>query len=158
MRPDAEQRRQQTTAMNPKPTGNPEVGQKKCYPHAGNSDVFSGRRRWFSNRLSYEPLERRWTIQSSRTFGRATSFRMAYNTLPRQRVLMQRTITLELQLPKDWKEFRLPKALDERLQELLERQNREGKLAPRERQEAKALTELVDLLSLMKARAVVQGS
>jgi len=71
---------------------------------------------------------------------------------------MQRTITLELQLPKDWKEFRLPKALDERLQELLERQNREGKLAPRERQEAKALTELVDLLSLMKARAVVQGS
>jgi hypothetical protein len=56
-------------------------------------------------------------------------------------------------LPEDWGTFRLPPALDDRLQELLDRQDRDGKLSPRERREAIALTELVDMLSLMKARA-----
>jgi hypothetical protein len=58
----------------------------------------------------------------------------------------------EMELPKDWRKFRLPPALRQRLQELLDRQDREGKLSPRERREAKALTELVDMLSLWKAR------
>jgi len=66
---------------------------------------------------------------------------------------MGRAVVLEMILPDDWKAFRLPKALDDRLQELLDRQDRDGKLIPRERREAAALAELVDMLSLMKARA-----
>lgn len=66
---------------------------------------------------------------------------------------MIRTVQLTLDLPGDWKSFRLPKALDDRLQELLDRQNDAGKLSLREKREAKALVELVDMLSLMKARA-----
>ena len=68
---------------------------------------------------------------------------------------MQQSVLVELELPKDWKAFRLPPALEDRLHELLDRQNREGKLAPRARREAKALAELVDMLSLMKARAAL---
>lgn len=66
---------------------------------------------------------------------------------------MARSVLVEMTLPRDWAAFRLPPALDDRLQELLDRQDRDGKLSSRERREATALTELVDLLSLMKARA-----
>jgi len=69
-----------------------------------------------------------------------------------------KTVALKLQLPADWKSFRLPKALDARLQELLDRQDRDGKLVPQERREAKALTELVDMLSLMKARVAAANA
>ncbi len=63
------------------------------------------------------------------------------------------TVVVELDLPKDWRRFKLPRALDQRLQELLDRQDRDGKLSAKERREAAALTELVDLLSLMRLRA-----
>jgi hypothetical protein len=66
---------------------------------------------------------------------------------------MRRSVLVELDLPKDWQSFRLPQPLHQRLQELLDRQDREGRLAPRERREAAALTELVDMLSLMRLRA-----
>jgi hypothetical protein len=66
---------------------------------------------------------------------------------------MQSTVLIELDLPKDWRRFRLPPALRERLQELLDRQDLNGRLDPRERREATALTELVDMLSLMRLRA-----
>lgn len=66
---------------------------------------------------------------------------------------MVRTVHLKLDLPGDWKSLRFPKALDDRLQELLDRQNETGKLTSRERREARALVELVDMLSLIKARA-----
>ena len=66
---------------------------------------------------------------------------------------MAQRLSVELELPKGWRQYRLPPALDHRLQELLDRQDREGKLSQRERSEAKALTELVDILSLLKARA-----
>lgn len=62
-------------------------------------------------------------------------------------------VVIELDLPADWKEFRLPPALNERLQKLLDKQDREGELTRDERREAKAITELVDMLSLMKLRA-----
>lgn len=68
---------------------------------------------------------------------------------------MSQSIQVTLELPGDWHRFRLPPALDERLQELLDRQDAEGKLPPRERREAKALRELVDILSLLKARAAL---
>jgi hypothetical protein len=66
---------------------------------------------------------------------------------------MPRSVLVELELPKDWRKFRLPAALHERLQELLDRQDETGKLSRKERREASALTELVDLLSLMRLRA-----
>ncbi len=65
---------------------------------------------------------------------------------------MARSVLVELNLPDDWRMFRLPPALDDRLQELLDRQDRDGKLSPRERREAKALVELVDMLTLVKAQ------
>jgi len=63
------------------------------------------------------------------------------------------TVIVELELPKDWRKFRLPRALDVRLHELLDRQDRDGKLSRLERREATALAELVDMLSLMRLRA-----
>ena len=63
------------------------------------------------------------------------------------------TILLEVDLPRDWRQFQLPRALHDRLQELLDRQDEEGKLPTRERREAQALTQLVDMLSLMRLRA-----
>jgi hypothetical protein len=63
------------------------------------------------------------------------------------------SVLVELDLPRDWEKFRLPPALNHRLQELLDRQDRDGKLSAQERREATALTELVDILTLLKLRA-----
>jgi hypothetical protein len=46
-----------------------------------------------------------------------------------------------------------PPALADRLQQLLDRQDHDGKLSRAERREAEALVELTDMLSLMKLRA-----
>ena len=62
-------------------------------------------------------------------------------------------VLVELDLPADWRQFRLPPALENRLQELLDRQDEAGKLSRAEQREAKALAELVDMLSLMRLRA-----
>lgn len=66
---------------------------------------------------------------------------------------MAQSVLVEVRLPKDLREFRLPPPLNKRLQELLDRQDLTGKLLPKERREAAALTELVDMLSLMRLRA-----
>lgn len=66
---------------------------------------------------------------------------------------MSRSVLVELDIPKDWKSFRLPPALHDRLQELLDRQDAEGKLSRRERREATALVQLTDMLSLMRLRS-----
>jgi hypothetical protein len=62
-------------------------------------------------------------------------------------------VLVELDLPRDWRKFRMPAALQARLQDLLDRQDQEGKLSRAERREAQALVELADMLSLMKLRA-----
>lgn len=67
------------------------------------------------------------------------------------------SVRVELDLPGDWQRFRLPPALQQRLQDLLDRQDRAGRLSARERREAAALTELVDMLSLLKVRAELAG-
>ena len=66
---------------------------------------------------------------------------------------MMSQVTLQLDIPRDWRKFRLPAALDARLQDLLDRQDHEGKLKGAELREARALTELSEMLSLMKLRA-----
>jgi hypothetical protein len=62
-------------------------------------------------------------------------------------------VLLQLDLPGDWRRFRMPAALNDRLQELLDKLDQEGKLSRAERREADALVELADMLSLMKLRA-----
>lgn len=47
-------------------------------------------------------------------------------------------------------EIELPSVMDGRLQHLLDRQDREGKLSPQERREAEALADLSEMLSLVK--------
>ena len=68
---------------------------------------------------------------------------------------MGESVVVELELPKNWRKFRMPRALHQRLQDLLDRQDLAGKLSVKERREAAALTELVDVLSLMRLRAEV---
>ena len=63
------------------------------------------------------------------------------------------SVTLQLELPEDWEQFRLPSALDGRLQFLLDRQDKDGSLTDTERREAEALADLVDMLALLKLRA-----
>lgn len=47
----------------------------------------------------------------------------------------------------------MPAALDARLQELLDRQDEVGSLTKTERREAQALSELAEMLTLMKLKA-----
>jgi hypothetical protein len=47
----------------------------------------------------------------------------------------------------------LPASLHLRLQDLLDKQDQSGKLSAKERREAEALTELVDILSLIRLQA-----
>lgn len=63
------------------------------------------------------------------------------------------SVTLQLELPDDWERFRLPPALNSRLQTLLDRQDQGATLSEAERNEAEALCDLVDMLALMKLRA-----
>lgn len=66
---------------------------------------------------------------------------------------MSQTINLNLELPGDWERFKMPLALQRRLQELLDRQDRDGSLSARERKEAQALVDLSEMFTLMKLRA-----
>ena len=68
---------------------------------------------------------------------------------------MAQKLMVELNLPADWRRFRMPAALEKRLQSLLDKQDSTGKLSPAEREEAEALVELSEMLSLMKVRARV---
>ena len=53
----------------------------------------------------------------------------------------------------DLKEFRLPKGVDHRLQELLDKQSCKGKLSSAERREAEGLVDLAEMLTLLRLRA-----
>ena len=63
------------------------------------------------------------------------------------------TVAVELELPEDWQALQLPEALQERLHDLLDRQDEQGSLSSQERREAQALVQLVDTLALMRLRA-----
>jgi hypothetical protein len=66
---------------------------------------------------------------------------------------MSQTVVVELEMPDDLKQFRLPKGLDRRLQELLDKQSQMGKLSRAERQEAEGLVTLAEMLTLLRLRA-----
>jgi hypothetical protein len=70
---------------------------------------------------------------------------------------MARKVTVQVELPGDLKQFRLPPALNKRLHALLDKQDMEGKLTVAERREAEALVELTEMLTLLKLRARFNG-
>jgi hypothetical protein len=63
------------------------------------------------------------------------------------------SVLIELEMPGDLKRFRLPKSVNHRLQELLDKQSREGKISRAERREAEGLVNLAEMLSLLRLRA-----
>lgn len=56
-------------------------------------------------------------------------------------------------MPEDLEQFKLPKAVDARLQSLLDKQDRGEDLTATERLEAEGLVNLAELLSLLRLRA-----
>jgi len=65
---------------------------------------------------------------------------------------MPQHILVELEMPTDLDAFKLPTGVNERLQELLDRQDQGQKLTPAERLEAEGLVNLAELLSLLRLR------
>jgi hypothetical protein len=63
------------------------------------------------------------------------------------------TLTIELDLPTDLAQFRLPKAVDARLHFLLDRQDSGQPLTEEERAEAEGLVNLAEFLTLLRLRA-----
>jgi hypothetical protein len=70
-----------------------------------------------------------------------------------ERTNMAEPILIELEIPADLKRFTLPEGVKQRLQTLLDRQDRGDTLTPAERVEAEGLVDLAELLSLLKLRA-----
>jgi len=66
---------------------------------------------------------------------------------------MSQHVLIELELPADLEQFRLPEGVNRRLQELLDRQDQGHELTPEEQEEAEGLVNLAELLSLLQLRA-----
>lgn len=66
---------------------------------------------------------------------------------------MPKKILIDLEMPADLEQFKLPKAVDDRLQSLLDKQDQGEKLSPAERMEAEGLVNLAELLSLLRLHA-----
>jgi hypothetical protein len=65
---------------------------------------------------------------------------------------MSQCVLVEIEVPADLDGFRLPKGVDERLQDLLDRQDQGETLTPAERLEAEGLVNLAEFLSLLRLR------
>jgi hypothetical protein len=65
---------------------------------------------------------------------------------------MPRSVVIEVEVPADLRCYRFPKALDRRLQDLLDKQDRAGKLTRAERREAEGLVQVAEMLSLLKLK------
>ena len=63
------------------------------------------------------------------------------------------TLTIEVELPADLDQFRLPSAVAARLQTLLDRQDAGQPLSASERGEAEGLVNLAEFLALLRLRA-----
>lgn len=60
---------------------------------------------------------------------------------------------IKIEVPLSTNQFKLPKAVNNRLQELLDRQDQGKKLSIAEREEAEGLVDLSEMLSLLRMRA-----
>lgn len=66
---------------------------------------------------------------------------------------MSHVVAIKLEMPDDLARFRLPPGVNERLQELLDRQDQGKRLTAAERKEAEGLVNLAEMLSLLRQRA-----
>lgn len=66
---------------------------------------------------------------------------------------MSQHVLIQIEMPADLIQFKLPKGVDKRLQSLLDRQDQGDRLTPAERLEAEGLVNLAELLSLLRSRA-----
>jgi hypothetical protein len=66
---------------------------------------------------------------------------------------MTSSVVIEIEIPAGMEGFRLPAGVRDRLQELLDRQDRGETLSPAEKQEALGLVDLAEWLSLLRLRA-----
>lgn len=66
---------------------------------------------------------------------------------------MSRSVMVKIEMPDDLNRFRLPAGVDKRLQTLLDKQSRKGKLTAAERSEAEGLVNLAEMLSLLRLRS-----
>ncbi len=66
---------------------------------------------------------------------------------------MSQAIQLKVQMPGDLAKFRLPKGVQKRLHDLLDKQDSGERLTTAEKREAEGLTDLNDLLSLLRLRS-----
>ncbi|MEY2880350.1 MAG: hypothetical protein RLZZ15_2730 [Verrucomicrobiota bacterium] len=64
---------------------------------------------------------------------------------------------LEIEVPDDLANFRLPPGVQHRLQALLDKQEATGPLTATEREEAEGLVNLAEFLSLLRLRATRAG-
>jgi hypothetical protein len=60
---------------------------------------------------------------------------------------------VEVEMPAGLKQYRFPKSLDRRLQDLLDKQDRGERLSSDERKEAEGLVEIAEILSLFRLRS-----
>jgi hypothetical protein len=70
---------------------------------------------------------------------------------------MAQAVQIQIQMPGDLARFRLPKAVQKRLQTLLDKQDRGTSLTAAERREAEGLVDLSEVLSLLRLRAQRPG-
>jgi len=66
---------------------------------------------------------------------------------------MSQHVIIQVEIPSDLIKFKLPKGVDQRLQDLLDRQDRGKKLSAAERMEAEGLVNLSEFLSFLRLRA-----
>jgi len=66
---------------------------------------------------------------------------------------MPQTIQIEIEMPDDFARLRLPEGVEQRLHELLDKQDSGKRLTEAERREAEGLVDLNDLLSLLRLRS-----
>ncbi len=66
---------------------------------------------------------------------------------------MSRHVTVKLEVLEDLARFTLPAGVNERLKELLDRQDRGQALTRAEREEAEGLVDLAEFLTLLRLRA-----
>ena len=71
---------------------------------------------------------------------------------------MPQKVLIPLEIPTELERFSLPSGLNQRLQDLLDKQDSQGALTEKERKEAEGLADLSELLSLLKWRSITAAS
>ncbi|MCH8310919.1 MAG: hypothetical protein IIB17_10580 [Chloroflexi bacterium] len=66
---------------------------------------------------------------------------------------MSQRVLVEIDMPEDLEQLKLPRGVDQRMQDLLDRQDQGDELTSTERLEAEGLVNLSDFLSLLRLRA-----